>query len=64
MAVEVTALEHLIGAFRGLDFGIRPVPPNEQVGGAPDVEVRNHGPIFEAIIYLTKQTLHFVGLNA
>jgi hypothetical protein len=49
VAVEITAFEHLIGTLRGLDFGIRPVALNEQVGGAPDVEVRNHEPIFQVV---------------
>src|ERR1051325_4791363 len=41
--VEIAASEHLIGAFRGLDFGILPMPPNEKGSGAPDVKIRNHG---------------------
>jgi hypothetical protein len=49
MAVEITAFKHLIGTFRGLDFGIRPVALSEQVGGAPIVEVRNHEPIFQVV---------------
>jgi len=49
VTVEVAAFEHLIGTFRGLDFGIRPVALNEQVGGASNVEVRNHEPIFQVV---------------
>jgi hypothetical protein len=45
ISVEITAFEHLIGTFRGLDLSIRPVPLNKQARGAPDVGIRNHGSI-------------------
>jgi hypothetical protein len=48
ISVGITAIEHLIGTVCSLDLGIVPMPLNEQVHGAPDVEFRNHGPICKA----------------
>ncbi len=38
----VTALKHEIGSACRLNFGVGTVPPDSQIGGAPDVEIGNH----------------------
>lgn len=39
----VAAVEHQIGTPRGFDLGIVPMPADQQVRGAPDIEVGDAG---------------------
>jgi hypothetical protein len=43
LPLDVAAIEHQVGAPGRCKLGIGTMPPDQQVGGSPDVEVGDHG---------------------